>query len=141
MSNGLPFAIVDSGSLFAAVDIDDPDHARSVQALSTPIMQLVIPELVVAETLYLIGDRLGPLAEASYLAGLPGSDIRSPHPHDWERIAELVSTYQDFPLGSVDASVVALAERLDTDLILTLDQRHFRAIRPRHVPAFRLLPD
>jgi predicted nucleic acid-binding protein len=52
-----------------------------------------------------------------------------------------LSTYRDFPLGGVDASVVALAERLNTDLVVTLDRRHFPAIRPRHVPAFRLLPD
>jgi predicted nucleic acid-binding protein len=38
------------------------------------------------------------------------------------------------------ASVVARAERLDTDLVITLDRRHFAAIRPRHPPALRLLP-
>jgi uncharacterized protein len=56
-------------------------------------------------------------------------------------VGELVAQYQDFPLGGVDASVVALAERLRTDLVVTLDQRHFRAVRPSHCPAFRLLPD
>jgi len=59
-------------------------------------------------------------------------------PEDWQRIAELVEEYADFPLGGTDASVVALAERLETDLILTTDHRHFRAIRPRHCEGFRL---
>ena len=36
---------------------------------------------------------------------------------------------------------VSLAERLNTDLIITLDRRHFSAVRPRHCPAFRLLPE
>ena len=40
----------------------------------------------------------------------------------------------------VDASVVALAERRGLEVIATLDQRHFRAVRPRHVPAFTLVP-
>jgi len=40
-----------------------------------------------------------------------------------------------------DASVIALAERLETDTIITLDRRHFGAVRPRHCPAFRLLPE
>jgi predicted nucleic acid-binding protein len=40
----------------------------------------------------------------------------------------------------VDASVVALAERRGLDVIATLDQRHFRAVRPRHVAAFTLVP-
>lgn len=48
--------------------------------------------------------------------------------------------YGDFPLGGADASIVALAERLDIKAIITLDDRHFRAVRPRHREAFRLLP-
>jgi len=48
--------------------------------------------------------------------------------------------YRDFPLGGTDASVVALAERLDTDLVITLDHRHFGVIQPRHCAAFRILP-
>ena len=49
--------------------------------------------------------------------------------------------YADFPLGAADASVVALAERLNTDLIVTIDRRHFGVVRPRHCEAFRLLPE
>jgi len=30
---------------------------------------------------------------------------------DYERMAELVETYADFPLGTTDAAVVAIAER------------------------------
>jgi hypothetical protein len=36
--------------------------------------------------------------------------------------------------------IVALAERLDTDLAVTLDHRHFAAIEPAHRAAFRLAP-
>ena len=67
-------------------------------------------------------------------------DVAAPPIEDWPRIAELVDEYQDFPLGGTDASVVALAERLDTDVVITLDRRHFGAIRPRHCEAFSLLP-
>jgi predicted nucleic acid-binding protein len=52
-----------------------------------------------------------------------------------------VQRYASFPLGGVDASVVALAERLRTDLVVTLDEWHFRGILPRHCAAFRLLPE
>src|SRR5579884_1835150 len=68
-------------------------------------------------------------------------DGAAPTPEVWPRIAELVERYEDFPLGGADASVVALAERIGTDLIVTLDRRHFAAIRPRHCAAFQLLPD
>jgi predicted nucleic acid-binding protein len=55
-------------------------------------------------------------------------------------MAELVRRYADFPLGAADASVVAVAERLETARIATLDHRHFRAVRPAHCDAFELLP-
>jgi predicted nucleic acid-binding protein len=41
------------------------------------------------------------------------------------RIAELVATYRDLPLGTVDASIVAASERLEITDIATIDRRHF----------------
>lgn len=134
-------AVVDTGPLYAAVDADDDDHARSLATLARPDLQLVIPTLVITEVIYLIGTRLGAEVEAAFLARLRDFAIEAPVADEWLRIAELVQQYRDFPLGGVDASVVSLAERLDTDAIITLDQRHFRAIRPRHRPAFHLLPE
>ena len=55
-------------------------------------------------------------------------------------MAELVEEYADFPLGGTDASVLALAERLGTEIVITLDRRHFGALRPRHVESLQLLP-
>jgi len=51
-----------------------------------------------------------------------------------------VAQYHDLPLGSVDASVVAAAERCRTVDVATLDHRHFRVVRPAHTKAFQLLP-
>jgi uncharacterized protein len=56
-------------------------------------------------------------------------------------MAELVRTYADLGLGGVDSSVIAIAERLGISTIATLDQRHFRVVRPRHVEVFDLIPD
>ena len=55
-------------------------------------------------------------------------------------MAELVEEYRDFPLGGTDASVIALAERLDASSVVTLDRRHFAAVTPRHSTAFQSLP-
>jgi predicted nucleic acid-binding protein len=52
----------------------------------------------------------------------------------------LVLRYQDLPFGTVDASVVAVAERLGVREVITLDRRHFSVVRPLRVPAFALLP-
>ncbi|MGL4177423.1 MAG: PIN domain-containing protein [Dermatophilaceae bacterium] len=59
---------------------------------------------------------------------------------DYERMADLVETYGDFPLGTTDSAVIAVTERLHITEVATLDHRHFRAVRPRHVEALTLLP-
>jgi predicted nucleic acid-binding protein len=132
--------VVDTGPLYAVVDEDDADHARCRAVLEEAEHRLIIPTLVVAEATYLIGTRLGADIEARFLTSLTRMHVEAPKPDDWPRIADLVKQYADFPLGGADASIVALAERLDIETIVTLDDRHFRAVRPRHRKAFRLLP-
>lgn len=131
--------IVDSGPLIAAANQADPDHSRCLEILQAPKYDLVIPTLCVAEVAYVLQSRHGSAVELRFLRGLEAFEIEAPRENDWIRIAELVEQYGDFPLGTVDASVAALAERLQTDLILTLDHRHFRAIQPKHVEYFTLL--
>ena len=133
-------AVVDSGPLYAAADLDDADHDAVLAVLASDNLHLVIPTLVVAEVTYFIGSRLGAASEARFLAGLADIDVEAPSPADWPRIAELVEQYGDFPLGGTDASVIALAERLGTPTVVTLDRRHFSAVRPRHCEALTLLP-
>lgn len=55
-------------------------------------------------------------------------------------MADLVDTYADFPLGTTDAAIIAVAERLGVTEVATLDRRHFHAVRLRHVDALSLLP-
>lgn len=59
---------------------------------------------------------------------------------DWERCIELIDTYADLGLGLVDASVIAIAERLKVTTIATLNHRDFTVVRPAHCKAFQLLP-
>jgi len=132
--------VVDSGPLYAAADLDDADHDAVMQLLADDNMHLVIPTMVAAEAAYLIGSRLGSVAEARFLAGLAQMDVEAPAPDDWPRIAELVQRSGDSALGGTDASVIALAERIGTSTILTLDPRHFSAVRPSHCDALTLLP-
>ena len=134
-------AIVDSGPLYAVVDADDDDHERCLEVLQRADLELVVPALVVAEVTYLVGRRMGATTEAAFLRGLSAVEVEAPSVDDWPVIAGLVERYGDFPLGGTDASVAVLAERLGTDLIITLDRRHFGALRMNDGRAFRLLPD
>lgn len=98
--------------------------------------------LCVAEVAYLAQSRLGARVELRFLGALAGGAVLAEQldPRDMERIAELVAIYRDLPLGTVDASIVAAAERLGVTEIATLDRPHFGVIRPAHVDAFALLP-
>lgn len=133
-------AVVDAGPLYAAADVDDGDHEACVATLSRGDLRLVVPALVVAEATYFVGRRLGAAAERDFLRGLAALDVEGPSPEDFERMAELVEQYADFPLGGTDASAIALAERLDAPLVITLDRRHFGTVKPRHRDGFELLP-
>ena len=59
---------------------------------------------------------------------------------DYARMADLVLTYSSLPLGTTDAAVIAVAERLKLTEVATLDGRHFSVVRPSHVDALMLLP-
>lgn len=102
-----------------------------------------MPSLVLAEAGYLVAKALGPSAEAALLRAAARGEFRlePPTSADLKRMAELVEQYADLPLGTVDASVVATAERLGQAEIATLDRRHFTVVRSRHAEASRSCPD
>ena len=135
------FVIVDANALVAATDVREVHHRAVSTTLRRPGGRLVVPALCVCEAAFLIERDCGPLIEARFLEGLSSLPVLAPEPEDWARIAELVRQYADWPLGGTDASVVALAERLKADTIITLDRRHFERVRPRHLERFNLLPE
>jgi predicted nucleic acid-binding protein len=103
---------------------------------------LIVPALVLAELDYWCARRLSPDAWLIFLDDVLAGAYRvePPTPADLARCRDLQAQYRDLALGVVDASVVALAERLEEPKVATLDQRHFRAVRPTHVAALDLLP-
>ena len=135
--------LVDSGPLVAVGARDDRHHKACTDLLASTNEELLVPATVTAEVCYLLESRGGSASEAAFLrlftAGkLTPVDITT---DDYERMADLVEQYSDFPLGGTDASVIAIAERLGVNTVATLDRRHFAAIQPRHVEAFTLLPE
>lgn len=137
--------ICDTAPIVAAALYKDPDHRRCVDlftGLRLANRQLLIPSPIVAEVGYLLGVKADARTEAFFLRALADRDFIPVDltSADYARMAELVEQYHDLPLGTSDASVIALAERLDVDEIATLDFRHFTVVRPRHVNAFTLLP-
>lgn len=134
--------VVDAGVIVAAADRNDPHHTTCAQLLETDPGPLATSPMVVAEAAYLINRELGPTAEqALYTAIIDDAVLVESLGHsDWVRIRELVGQYRDLPLGGTDASIVALAERLNSTRVATLDRRHFTVVRANHVDALTLLP-
>jgi len=62
-------------------------------------------------------------------------------PEDLARMAGLITTYAELPLGTTDASVIAISERLGVTERATLDRRHFSVVRASHTPSLALLPE
>jgi predicted nucleic acid-binding protein len=117
--------------LYAYIDRDDRHHAASLDLLETHPGPLIVPTLVITEVVYLVGARLGVEPEVRFLGDLAAGNliVEPVAASDWLRIAELVARYRDLPLGTVDASVIAAAERLATNDIATLDRRHYTVVR------------
>jgi predicted nucleic acid-binding protein len=134
--------LCDTGVLLAAGNIKDQAHTACVRLLRRADGPLLVPSPVMGEVGYLLQSRVGPQAEVTFLRSFGDNGFRVAElvDHDVSRMAELVETYLDLPLGLVDAAVVAIAERLQLTEIATLDRRHFAVVRPRHAEAFTLLP-
>ncbi len=96
-----------------------------------------------AEVGYLLARKAGAPTEAFFLRSLAAGDFVPVDltAADHARMAELVERYAGLPLGTSDASVIALAERLNIGEVATLDLRHFTVVRPRHVQSLTLLPE
>lgn len=138
--------LCDTGPIFAAADRKDADHHACVELftrLRLANRQLLLPQTVMAEVGYMLEAKIGTFAEAAFLHAVANGtfELVSLAREDIARVAELVDRYGDLPLGTTDASVIALAERFGVDEIATLDHRHFHVVVPNHVQAFRLLPE
>ncbi len=132
--------LLDTGILYALADADDHWHERARDFLAGSREALLVPVTVLPEVSYLLRSRLGPEVEGSFVSSLVAGEL-SIEPLklvDVERAAELLTRYPQ--IGLVDATVVAMAERLRLRSLVTTDRRHFGMVRPAHVESFELLP-
>jgi len=133
--------LVDTNILLAAADTSTPDHTRCAAVLDDHT-DLAITGPVAVETAWMIESRLGPDAEAAFVASIADNELAviDLTPTDWSRCAALIARYADLGLGLVDASVIAVAERLAVTTIATLNHCDFAVVRPAHCDALDLIP-
>ncbi|HEY5285712.1 MAG TPA: PIN domain-containing protein [Solirubrobacteraceae bacterium] len=135
--------VLDTSVVLAFMDRDDPNHERVREWMEAIKEELCATPLILAELDHLVprigGARAAEALRASFESGA--------YTVEWWRSAlyetiEIASRYQSIDLGLTDASLIALAAHLETQKIATLDERHFRAVRPLDgaTERFTLLP-
>lgn len=140
--------IADTSGLLAAIDANEKEHLTSRAAIAEASL-LVIPPFVLAELDYLVAKHLGEATAIAVCADIAESvrrgdyEIATMTPDVLADATSVRSRYRALSLGLTDAVNVVLADRYRTEVLLTLDRRHFRAVRPitAAARAFRLLPD
>ena len=135
--------VLDTGPILALLDADDPAHSRCVSLLDDTNEPLVVAAPTLIEVDYWIRKRLQPEVWSIFVEDIARGAYRLEHLtlDDLIRVAELETAYSDLDLGMVDASVITVCEKLGEKKVATLDQRHFRVVRPRHCDHLLLLPE
>ena len=134
--------LLDTSGLLAAMDVSQHQHRAAIDALRGAEPPWVLSPFVLAELDYLLATRVGLTAERALLAEV-GRGVYRLEAFDAKGIVateQIIGRYADLGIGLADASIVVLAERYGVVDVLTLDERHFRALRGTGGVAFRLLP-
>lgn len=130
--------VADTGALYALVDRGDAWHERVRSWWVDAPRRVLIPTSVLPELCYLLQHRLGAHAELAFVRAVRQREflLADVEDRDLPRIEQLLLQFRAFPLGYVDASVVAVAERVKAAAIVTTDRRHF----PMAAPALTMVP-
>lgn len=134
--------LLDTSGLLAALDESQDRHEPAARALQSADGPLVLSPFVLAELDYLLHVRVGLAAEISLLEEVArGAYQLEPFDaHDIAAATRTIERYRELGIGLADASIVVLASRYGVTDVLTLDERHFRALRGPNDRPFRLLP-
>jgi predicted nucleic acid-binding protein len=134
--------VLDTSGLLAALDADQRHHERARRVLAADAGPLLLSPFVLAELDYLLLQRVGVEAELALLGEVAGGayDLVPFGVGEVAEAAELIGRYGELRIGLADASVAVIAGAARTTRLLTLDERHFRSMRPLWGKAFTLLP-
>ena len=130
--------IADTGGVLVLMDRHHPKHQAAVEGLDE---RLVVPSMILPEIDYL-SNRLPWGAMNLFMNSLLARefDYYELNLNDLQRAHEIMNQYADAKVGLVDAAVVAVAEALKINRILTIDQRHFSMFKPKGLEFLELVP-
>jgi hypothetical protein len=134
--------LLDTSGLLSAIDGSQRHHAACAAVLREDEGPFLLSPFVLVELDYLLGARVGLRAKLALLGEVAHGAYRLEpfSTDDVARASEVIERYPALRIGLADASIVVLGERHGVRDVLTLDERHFRAVRTRDRRRFRLLP-
>jgi len=134
--------LLDTSGLLSALDESQRYHHECANLLGEASPPLLLSPFVLAELDYLVMRHIGRRAQAALLEEVARGayQLELFGAADVARAKEVVDQYADIEIGLADASIVVLAERHAVTEVLTLDQRHFRAMRIERRKRFKVLP-
>lgn len=134
--------LLDTSGILAALFDDQNQHQPCADVLQHAEPPLILSPFVLAEVDYLIQKFAGTKAELLFLEEVSRGafELASFDQEDIRRAQEIMMRYHDLAIGLADASIVVAAEQYDCRDVLTLDLRHFRALRSSGRKSFRILP-
>jgi hypothetical protein len=132
--------LADTSGIIALLDRDDRYHQAAIKVARANT--LTVPSTVLPEVDYLVSKYLGEAVAQAFIQDLADAHFNylTVELDDIRNALDVMTRYKGVPLGLVDASLVALAERYRVQKILTLDRRHFSLIKPRGLEYLELLP-
>ncbi len=123
--------IGDSGAVYAFYDGDDQYHNAAREIINANVGEIILPDLILVEIDYLLGNFLGVQAELDFLQDVINGVYRLHRVNAviLQQCHDLLGQYRDLKLGLADAAVMTLAGELGIYRILTVDERDFRAVK------------
>lgn len=134
--------LLDTSGLLSAIDAGQRHHGRCRAALLAAEPPLILSPFVLAELDYLLAKHVGGSAQAAFLSEVARGayELEAFSAADVAAAIEVIERHAALKMGLADASIVVLAARHRTRDVLTLDERHFRALRTPERKRFRILP-
>lgn len=128
--------VADTGAIIGLLDADAQHHRALRRLFEAARGGWVLPWAILPEVDYLAATRLGAAVQQAFLADLAAGAfvVEWGGEGDLARAQELDKRHKALKLGLVDAVVIAVAERVRAEAIVTFDLRHFGAVTIRGNP-------
>ncbi len=133
--------ILDTSAVIGLMDKKYKKHENLKTIFTKKDNLYILPSTAIGEICYMLNSRFGNKIELIFLEEIIKTSFQLELLKDMDivRIIEILKKYDTLNIGYVDASIVAIAERLKTNKILTLDRKHFEIITPRGFDRFDIL--